>query len=138
MNTGDIGHTSNELAANGPFPGEVGLYAKELACTRKLPTPGYYSSLNVAEIADSQRSGLFPCATFTRSRDGPNQVFAWRSADDYQGISYINNRKPGELYMVGGEYPTPDDPLPAGPYAGLIREVPEVGGLHHHDERRAV
>jgi hypothetical protein len=20
---------------------------------------------------------------------------------------------------------------------GLIREVPEVGGLHHHDERRA-
>jgi hypothetical protein len=116
VNAGNIGHKSNELAANGPFPGEVGLYAKELACARKLPTPGYYSSLNAAEIADSQRSGLFPCATFTGSWDSPNQVFAWRSADDYQGISYINNRKPGELYIVGGEYPTPDDPLPAGPY----------------------
>ena len=35
----------------------------------------------------------------------PNSVFAWRSADDYPGIAYINNRKPGELYIVGGEVP---------------------------------
>jgi hypothetical protein len=36
--------------------------------------------------------------------DGPNQVYAWRSETDYPGISYINNRKPGERYIVGGEY----------------------------------
>jgi hypothetical protein len=108
--------TSNEVAANGPLPGDVALYGKEFACSQTLPTPGYYSTLNGAEIADAQRSGIFPCATFTGSHDGPNQVFAWRSADDYPGISYINNRKPGELYIVGGEYPTPDDPLQAGPF----------------------
>ncbi len=111
-----FGLTPNELAALGPLPGDVSLYAKELACSRALPTPGYYSSLNAAEISDGERSGLFPCATFSGSFDEPNQVYAWRSQSDYQGISYINNRKPGELYIVGGEYPTLADPNPAGPF----------------------
>jgi len=111
-----VGLTPNQVVANGPLPGDVSLYAKELACQQTIPTPGYYSSLNGAEISDSERSGLFPCATFTGSMDGPNQVYAWRSLDDYQGVSYINTRKPGELYIVGGEYPTLDDPIPAGPY----------------------
>ncbi len=111
-----VGLTPNQVAANGPLPGEVRLYAKELACQQKIPTPGYYSSLNGAEISDSERSGLFPCASFLGSRDGPNSVYAWRSADDYPGISYINNRKPGELYIVGGEFPTLEDPNMAGPF----------------------
>ncbi len=111
-----IGLTPNQVTAHGPLPGDVSLYAKELACQQKLPTPGYYSSLNGAEISNSERSGLFPCATFTGSFDGPNQVYAWKSLDEYPGISYINNRKPGELYIVGGEYPTLDDPNMVGPF----------------------
>lgn len=107
---------SNLEAANGPIPGDVTLYARELACQQAIPTPGYFPSLNGAEIADAQRSGKFPCATFTGSFDGPNRVFAFRSIDDYPGISYINNRRPGELYIVGGEYPTKDDPNMVGPY----------------------
>lgn len=112
----DDAATSNLAAANGPIPGDVTLYARELACQQKISTPGYYSSLNGAEISDAQRSGMFPCATFTGSWDGPNAVFAFRSVDDYPGISYMNNRKPGELYIVGGEYPTRDDPRMVGPY----------------------
>ena len=104
------------VAAHGPIPGDVTLYAKELACQQAIATPGYYSSLNGAELSDSQRSASFPCATFTGSHDGPNDVFAFRSLDDYPGISYINNRRPGELYIVGGEYPTKDDPNMVGPY----------------------
>lgn len=107
---------TNIEAANGPIPGDVTLYAGELACQHAIPTPGYFSSLNGAEISDSERSGIFPCATFTGSHDGPNAVYAFRSLDDYPGISYINNRHPGELYIVGGEYPTPDDPRMVGPY----------------------
>src|SRR6516162_5031507 len=42
----EIGLTPNEVAANGPLPGDVSLYAKELACSEQLPTPGYYSSIN--------------------------------------------------------------------------------------------
>lgn len=120
VNAGDFKYTSNELAAKGPIPGYVSLYAKELKCSQKLKTPGYYPSLNGAEISDSERSGVFPCATFTGSWDGPNQVYAYRADGDYQGISYMNNREPGELYIVGGEYPTPDDPLPAGPYVAKL------------------
>ena len=111
-----IGLTADEVAANGPLPGDVTLYAQELACAEKRPTPGYYSSINGAELTDSQRSGVFSCATFTGSFDGPNQVFAWRSADDYDAATYINNRKPGELYIVGGDTPPVKGAVPAGPF----------------------
>lgn len=112
----EIGLTPNQIAANGPLPGDVSLYAKELACQQAISTPGYYSSLNGAEISDSKRSGIFPCASFLGSREAPNSVYAWRSIDDYPGISYINNRNPGELFIVGGEYPTIEDPNMAGPF----------------------
>jgi hypothetical protein len=111
-----IGLTSNEVAAQGPLPGEVSLYTGELACAEAQHTPGYYSSLNGAEISDATRSGIFPCATFSGSFNSSNEVLAWRSADKFPGISYMNNRKPGELYIVGGEFPTLGDPNPAGPW----------------------
>jgi len=112
----EIGLTSNEIAANGPLPGDVSLYLKELACAEKLPTPGYYPSINGAELTDAQRSGLFTCATFTGSFSGANKVYAWRSEDGYQGASYLNNRKPGELYITGGDFPPVSGPIPAGPF----------------------
>jgi hypothetical protein len=106
----------NEAAANGPLPGEVSLYEEELRCSGALSTPGYYLSLNGAENADAQRSSLFPCATFTGSFDGPNRVFAWRSEGTYQGTSFLNNRKPGELFILGGDFPPLKGPVPAGPF----------------------
>lgn len=108
--------TTNEVAANGPLSGDVTLYANELACSEKQLTPGYFSSINGAEIADAQRSGMFQCASFTGSFDGPNTVFAWRSADSFDTASYINNRKPGELYISGGQAPPSKGAIPAGPY----------------------
>jgi hypothetical protein len=116
----EIGLTSNEVAANGPLPGDVSLYAKELACTEKLPTPGYYPSINGAEIADAQRSGLFPCATFTGNFDGPNRVFAWRSQDGYQAANFVNNRKPGELCITGGDNPSLTGPVAPGPFVAKV------------------
>ena len=110
------GQTSNETAANGPFPGDVGLYEQELAISTAHTSPGYYPSLNAAEIADSERSGFFPGASFTGSFDSPNIVYAWRSADEYQGLTYMCNRRPGELYLVGGDYPPNTGPMPPGPY----------------------
>ena len=112
----EIGLTENEVAANGPLPGDVSLYAKELACAEGLPTPGYYPSINGAEIADSERSGLYPCATFTGDFDGPNRVFAWRSQDGYQAANFVNNRKPGELYITGGDTPALTGPVAPGPF----------------------
>jgi outer membrane protein assembly factor BamB len=98
------------------LPGDVGLYMSEYTCAQNLPTPGYASSINAAELTDGQRSGLFTCATFTGSFDGPNQVYAWRSQDDYQATTYINNGRPGELYITGGDVPPAKGLIPPGPY----------------------
>lgn len=111
-----IGLTENEKAANGPLPGDVSLYQKELECCQGLSTPGYFPTLNGAELADAQRSGVFPCATFTGSWDGPNKVFAWRAEDGYQACSFIVNRNPGEVFIVGGDNPPFDGAVPPGPY----------------------
>jgi hypothetical protein len=47
-----IGLTENEKAANGPLPGDVSLYGKEFDLQQQIPTPGYFQSLNGAELAD--------------------------------------------------------------------------------------
>ncbi len=112
--------TSNEIAAQGPLPGDLSLYEKELRASEALSTPGYYPSINGAEIADAQRSGLFPQANFTGSFDGPNQVYAWRSEDAFDGVTYLNNRKPGELLLVGGDTPAGKLPIPAGPFVAKV------------------
>jgi hypothetical protein len=114
------GLTSNEVAANGPLPGDVSLYGKELDCAEGLKTPGYYPSINGAEIADAQRSGLFPCATFTGTFDGPNRVFAWRGEDDFQAANFVNNRRPGEMYVTGGDNPNPTGAVAPGPYVAKV------------------
>jgi hypothetical protein len=106
----------NFAAANGPLPGDVALYPKEQACAEALKTPGYFPSINAAELADAQRSGTYPCATFDGAFDGPNQVYAWRSQDAYQGVSFINNRYPGELYLTGGDLPEMSGPVAPGPF----------------------
>jgi hypothetical protein len=107
-------------AANGPLPGDVALIPKEEACAQAMKTPGYFHSINGAEIADAARGGLFPCATFTGSDTGRNRVFAWRSQDSYQGTSFVNNRKPGELYLTGGDNPSLTGPVAPGPYIAKV------------------
>lgn len=112
--------TPNEVAANGPIAGDLSLIERELAIAAKHTSPGYFPSLNAAEIADSRRSGFFPAASFTGSFEGANDVYAWRSADRYQGLTYMCNRHPGELYLVGGDYPPNSGPMPPGPYIAKV------------------
>lgn len=116
MKVSEVGLSANEIAANGPLPGDVSLYQDEFVCAEQQPTPGYFSSINGAELTDSARSGLFNCATFSGSFGGANQVFAWRSEDVFDTTMYINNRQPGELFISGGEMPPSKGKLPAGPY----------------------
>jgi hypothetical protein len=51
--TGFAEMTSNEVAANGPLSGDVSLYLKDLACAERTPAPGYYPSINGAELTDA-------------------------------------------------------------------------------------
>jgi hypothetical protein len=114
------------LALSGPAPAatqtldDSKLIEKELRCSKRLKTPGYYSSLNAAEVADAQRSQLYPCADFLGSWTGANKVSARMSEDSYQGASFLNNREPGELYLVGGDQPPAKGPVPPGPYVAKV------------------
>ncbi|MFI6010058.1 PQQ-binding-like beta-propeller repeat protein [Streptomyces sp. NPDC051243] len=112
--------SASERAANGPLPGDLSLYAKEQSCSQGLKTPGYFPSLNGAEIADGARSGLFPCATFTGSTTAANQVFAYKSEDNYQGLSFINNKGPNATYVVGGNQPAPSGKVLPGPFVAKV------------------
>ncbi len=51
-------------------------------------------------------------------------AYTWSSTDDYPGISYMNNLQPGEMYIVGGEYPTMADPNMAGPFVAKVEPPP--------------
>ena len=76
--------------------------------------------VNGAEVADSERSQFFPCASFLGSMTGPNRVFAWRSEGDYQGVLFMNNRNPGELYLTGGNNPPAKGAVPPGPFVAKV------------------
>ena len=77
------------------MPGDLSKVAEEWDCSQQQDTPGYFKSLNGAEVADSTRSQLYPCASFLGSMDGNNQVFAYRfpEENEYYGVLFINNRR---------------------------------------------
>ncbi len=112
--------TDGFSAANGPSPGDLGAIQQEWACVQERETPGYFQSLNGAEVSDATRSQFYPCATFLGSMDGPNTVYAWRSEDSYQGVLFMNNRRPGELYLTGGNNPPAQGVVPPGPYVAKV------------------
>lgn len=112
--------TENEKAANGPLPGNVLLYEKEFQESAKYTSPGYYPSLNGAEVGDAQRSAIYPQAAFGGSFTGPNVVFACRSPAIYQGTTFLNNRRPGELFLLGGDSPAISGPVAPGPYIAKV------------------
>ena len=112
--------TENEKAANGPLPGDHSLVEAEHRGARKVASPGYYPSLAGAEISGADRSGCFPSASFTGSHTGPNRVFAWRSEDEYNGVTFLCTREPGELFLCGGNLPEPKPPVLPGPYVARV------------------
>ncbi len=108
--------TADEIAANGPFPGDLASAQQEWECAQARENPGYFKSINGAEVSDSTRSQLYSCASFLGSMDGNNQVYAYRSEDSYQGVLFINNRHPGEIYLTGGNNPPAQGLVPPGPF----------------------
>ena len=98
------------------------IVADEVACQKNISTPGYFSSLNGAEVADAQRSQLYPCAVFLGSWQGPTFNTVTQSAQfNYLGAGYINNREPGQVYLVGGMQPPPTPAnAAAGPFVAQV------------------
>ncbi|MFD3191758.1 hypothetical protein ACFMPD_16020 [Sedimentitalea sp. HM32M-2] len=109
--------------ANGPIPGDLSGIAGEWNCAPRPETPGYFKSLNGAEVADATRSQLYPCASFLGSMDGPDNVYAWHAGGSYQGVLFMANRYPGELHLTGA--------TTRRPRAGAARTLGGQGGRDH-------
>jgi hypothetical protein len=112
--------TRDQKAACGPLPGDHRLVEAEHRGSASIASPGYYPSLNGAEIAGADRSGCFPYASFTGSHTEPNVVYAWKSEDEYQGTTFLCNREPGELFLCGGNLPKRKPPVLPGPYVARV------------------
>ena len=51
--------------------------------------------------------------------------------DDYEAASYLNNRKPGEMYIVGGDSPPLSGAMPPGPFVAKADATTGKGDLAH-------
>ncbi len=114
--------TSDEKAAGGPIAGNLCLYQSELKCVQAQNNAGWFPSLVHAEQSDSQRTHLFPCADFTGSYTGSNQVFAWRSANLYDTPGYTVSKSPNEYYVEGGSSGDAT-PTPSGPFVARMDPI---------------
>ena len=122
--------TAGEAAANGPLPGFVSLYGSEQACIDAAQDayPGWYPTLVSGEHGGTGgvagRTGLFACASFTGSFDGPNQVLTDRSQGVFETPYNILTKSPTEAYIYGGGSGEAIPP-PPGPF--VARFNPSTG-----------
>lgn len=111
--------TPNQIAAGGPIPPNYTLVQQEAKCIAGQKNPPWYPTMNAFERGDSNRTGLYKCATFTGSFTGPNQVYAYRSPDSYYAPAIMVTRGTNEIYVYGGSNAA-SDPIPTSSYVARI------------------
>ena len=79
----------------GPLTGDQSVIQTEIACIKSYAANpannyvGYLPAFGAPEHTDNVRSGVQPCATFTGSFTGPNQVYQYNSETTYNQINLI-------------------------------------------------
>ncbi|WP_417564452.1 hypothetical protein [Microbacterium sp.] len=115
---------SDVAAGGGPLPADVALTAAEQKCLDNTPNPPWYQGMANFEVHDSDRTHLYPCATFGGSMGDENRVLAYSASDVYATPYNIVDRGPDELFVYGGGYG--DNPAASGSFVARV----EPGSLH--------
>ncbi len=115
--------TPSQQETNGPLPGDLSRYASEQKCQESIPTPGYFSSMNAAELTDAQRSGIYPCADFLGSRTESNVVYTYKAEGYYPNVYYVTSDGPNGTYVVGGAPPASTGRPAGGPFIARIDPI---------------
>jgi len=95
-------------ATTGPLPGDQAVIPGEVSCIRSYAANpannyvGYLPAIGAPEHTDNTKSGAYPCATFTGSYSGKNQVYQYRSQTTYSLINFVNFAGPNAGYLQGG------------------------------------
>lgn len=116
---GNVGVTSNQLAAGGPLPGNHTLAPEEAECAAQEDNPPWYPTVNPAELHDSNRTHVYACAHFTGSLTGPNKVYAYASPEQYYSPIFAVTRGVNELYVYGGAWGSAV-PKPSGTFVAKL------------------
>ena len=92
----------------GPIIGDQSLMASEMSCMKSyVANPAnnmvnYPPSLGAPEHTDSLHTGVYPCAHFTGSLTGTNQVFKYQSETSYDQNNLIVFDGPNNGYLLAG------------------------------------
>ncbi|MCG3777277.1 MAG: hypothetical protein JW395_4155 [Nitrospira sp.] len=90
------------------LPGDVKAFRKEVRCQLKFAQQpssnlrGYLPAIGAAEHTDSVHSGVYPCATWTGSFDGANNVLQYVSDTTWASIQLVVFDGPEVGYLQGG------------------------------------
>jgi hypothetical protein len=91
----------------GPLTGDQSLFDAEQQCISEYandhsnPYRNYWPAIGAPEHTDAYHSGLQPCASFTGSFDGANQVFQHTSDETYSLLNFMVFDGPSGAYLLG-------------------------------------
>ncbi len=95
-------------STTGPLTGDQSVMQTETACIKQYAANpvnnyvGYLPTIGAPEHTDNIRSGVNPCATFTGSFTGPNQVYQFNSQTTYDQIGLVVFDGPNGAYLQAG------------------------------------
>jgi len=105
-NPGPTGPVSSgyDAAGHAPLSGSTSLIPQEQRCIAKLDNPGWFKTMSPSEHADSARTHLAPCASYTgETKDNNNQVYTYKTPTKLGGSIYdAVTGDPQHLYAYGG------------------------------------
>ena len=103
------GFAESPLANTGPLVGDQNAIPGEVSCMKSYAANpannmvNYPPVIGAPEHTDSIHSGVYPCATWTGSSSGSNQVFSYKSETNYAGgIVFVTFAGPNDAYLIGG------------------------------------
>lgn len=97
----------------GPLTGDQARFKQEQSCSAELVKNesdhrlNHWPAIGSAEHSDSLHTGMEPCATFTGSFDGANQVFQHASDTTFSQINFVVFDGPDGAYLMGGGTASP-------------------------------
>jgi hypothetical protein len=102
------GFVVQAVTTTGPLTGDQSVIQTEISCIKNYAANpannyvGYLPAIGAPEHTDNVRSGVYPCATFTGSFTGPNQVYQFNSQTTYDQIGLVVFDGPNAGYLQAG------------------------------------
>lgn len=123
------GSSSTSSSVSTGISVDPALVATQVACIEQYAANpsdhlmNYAAAIGAAEVTDNVHSGLQPCAIFTGSMTGNNQVALYQSPTQYPGgIQIVVQGGPNAAFLLGGS-PGSTASYAGGPYVARFNPL---------------